>query len=198
MFKNLKEEIEAFEWLKSWFQKNIKRNPRKRKVKMALPILKLLIGLLLVGVGVYGAKMVKDSWSELFSKKHSFPEKTMVGPKTDTDHPQIIDDADPLKQNVKNLSSEILNFLVDRRRNEPQLLKKDTWHRDTEFMIKYSQETMNQYSIKFAARVLSARESLFSRGLHDEELDRFYKHPTNPIGIRIVGEHLGALAERLQ
>ena len=146
MFKNLKEEIEAFEWLKSWFQKNIKRNPRKRKVKMALPILKLLIGLLLVGVGVYGAKMVKDSWSELFSKKHSFPEKTMVGPKTDTDHPQIIDDADPLKQNVKNLSSEILNFLVDRRRNEPQLLKKDTWHRDTEFMIKYSQETMNQYS----------------------------------------------------
>lgn len=105
---------------------------------------------------------------------------------------------DSLRQNIKNLSTEILNFLADRRRNEPQMPKKDTWHRDTELMIKYSQETMNQYSIKFAARVLSARNSLFSRGLCDEELDKFYEHPTNAIGIRIVGERLGALSEKLQ
>lgn len=105
---------------------------------------------------------------------------------------------DSLEQNIKKLSTEILNFLADRKRNEPQLPKKDTWHRDTELMIKYSQEIMNQYSIKFAVQVISARNSLFSRGLCDEELDKFYEHPTNAIGIRIVGERLGALSEKLQ
>jgi len=105
---------------------------------------------------------------------------------------------DSLKKDIQHLSTEILNFIADRKRNEPQLPKKDSWQRDTELMIKYSQETMNQYSIKFAVRVISARNSLFSRGLFDEELDKFYEHPTNLIGIRIVGERLGALSEKLQ
>jgi len=40
-------------------------------------ILKLIIGLILVGVGVYGGKMVKDGWTDFFSKVKNSEERTM-------------------------------------------------------------------------------------------------------------------------
>jgi hypothetical protein len=38
---------------------------------------------------------------------------------------------------------------------------------------------------------------LAQEGFKDAELDRFYQYPTNPIGIRIVGERIGMLAEQM-
>ena len=64
-------------------------------------------------------------------------------------------------------------------------------------MIDYSTQTMALYSRRFGARVIAMRNELAVEGFRDDELDGSYKHPTNPIGIRIVAESLGALAHQL-
>lgn len=103
-----------------------------------------------------------------------------------------------LKERGSRLSTEILEFLADRRRSEPPYPNaRETWGRDAEAMMRFSQETMNQFSVKFGARVIAMRDELLEQGLTDKELDSFYHHPTNQMGIHIVGERIGALAERL-
>lgn len=56
---------------------------------------------------------------------------------------------------------------------------------------------MADYSTKFGARVLAARNELAALGYTDDQLDNYYENPTNLIGVRIVHERLGALALRL-
>ena len=102
-----------------------------------------------------------------------------------------------LKVRAKNLSKEILEFIADRERSGFRLPRKETWDLDTELMIREHTETMSQYSTKFGSRVIAVRDELAKNGLKDKELDSFYEHPTNAIGIRIVGERIGALAEKL-
>jgi hypothetical protein len=103
-----------------------------------------------------------------------------------------------LKQRALRLSNEVLRFLVERQANEVPLPRAETWDRDTQAMIGYMQQTMALYSERFGARVIAIRNELATEGLRDQELDRFYEHPTNPIGIRIVGERIGALAQQLR
>ena len=101
-----------------------------------------------------------------------------------------------LKQRTLTLSDEILRFLVDRGAHDPSL-EPATWHRDTRAMIAYMGETMATYSLRFGARVIAAHNELAITGLTDPELDRFYARPTNPLGIRVVAERIGALAQQL-
>lgn len=103
-----------------------------------------------------------------------------------------------LKERAVHLSADILSFLTQRRAGEPPLPKRETWDQDVQASIRYSQQTMSIYSETFGAKVIAIHDELASKGITDKELDSFYEHPTNPIGIRIVGEHIGALAERLQ
>jgi len=56
---------------------------------------------------------------------------------------------------------------------------------------------MADYSTRFGARVIAARNELAALGYTDAQLDSYYEHPTNLIGVRIVHERLGALALRL-
>jgi hypothetical protein len=102
-----------------------------------------------------------------------------------------------LKQRALTLSDEVLRFLLDRRAHEPPMPERATWHRDTKAMIGYVGETMARYSLRFASRVIATRNELVAAGLSDPELDSFYEHPTNPIGVRIVAERIGALAQGL-
>jgi len=102
-----------------------------------------------------------------------------------------------LKRRGLTLSDEILRFLLDRQRDAVPLPRMGTWEQDAGAMIAYSEGTMALYSQRFGARVIAMRNELADAGLTDPELDQFYEHPTNPIGIRIVAERLGALAERL-
>jgi hypothetical protein len=107
---------------------------------------------------------------------------------------------DKLKRDATLLSQEILQFLTDRVRGEPSLVPGGTdaeWKQNTESYLLYSRDTMSLYSQQFAARVIATRNAFAERGLTDKELDSIYEHPTNPIGIRMVGEHMGALAEKI-
>lgn len=106
-------------------------------------------------------------------------------------------DLSALKQRAIRLSNEILEFVADRERSNPPLPRIETWERDVDISTRFSIETMSQFSTKFGARLIATRNELAEQGLTDRELDSLYTHPTNPIGIRIVAERLGALAEKL-
>lgn len=108
---------------------------------------------------------------------------------------EIKAEPESLKRRSLILSNEILRFLTNRQANEPQLFRPETWQQDTNRMIKYSQQTMSLYSEKYALRVIAIRNEFADKGYQDSELDRSYEHPTNPIGIRIIAERIGALAE---
>ncbi len=107
---------------------------------------------------------------------------------------------DSLKNKALLLSKEILLFLGERQANEPESVvdRMLSWDRDFDKPIKYSQETMSIYSERFGARVNEMRNAFAREGLKDEQLDRFFEHPTNPTSIRIIGERIGALAEQLK
>lgn len=105
--------------------------------------------------------------------------------------------AQDLKTRALLLSAEILRFLAERQQQEPPMPRPETWNNDVDAMIRFHRETMSLYSQRFASRVIAFRDAFAQGGLVDRELDSFYEHPTNPIGIRIVGERIGALAEKL-
>jgi hypothetical protein len=63
--------------------------------------------------------------------------------------------------------------------------------------MRYDRETMNQYSVKFAARAQATAVELQDVGLGDESFRLMCEHPTNPLGIEAVGQRLGEYAERL-
>lgn len=157
-------------------------------------IAKLVITLFILYILGYGFVVLKNVWTKDLDVKKTLPNpfgfvhfKKEVGPQTQL----------TLKERGQNLSKEILEFLADRERSEPRSPHPETWNLDTELMRRHSRETMNQYSIKFASHVIAIRNELTSVNLKDEDLNRFYEHPTNPIGIRIVGERIGALSEKL-
>lgn len=103
-----------------------------------------------------------------------------------------------LQRECRHLSQEILQFLSDRQRAEPDLpSSKRDWHKRTNESIRCHQETVSLYHQRFGARVIALYETLKEIGHSDSELDFFYEHPTNALGIREVGQRLGALGERL-
>lgn len=103
-----------------------------------------------------------------------------------------------LKRQATKLSAEILQFLTDRQVGEPPIPRPSTWEQDMQAQIKYMQQTIAFYSQMFAPRVIAMHDELAKQGFRDGQLENFYEHPTNPIGIRIVGERIGALAERIK
>lgn len=100
-----------------------------------------------------------------------------------------------LKHEARELSQSVLRFLLER--GSPRAPRSESWSADVQAMLAHFDETMRLYSLSLAPSVIAMRQRLAERGLIDGELDKFYEHPTNAIGIRIVGERLGALAERL-
>lgn len=105
-----------------------------------------------------------------------------------------------LKDRASLLSHEILEFLADRRRNEPRHRfgrTDEQWRQDRDDEMRYYRETMNQFSIRFASRAQAICSELQDAGLGDQTFQSTCEHPTNPIGIQIIGEHMGMLAQKL-
>ena len=103
-----------------------------------------------------------------------------------------------LKERAIRLSADILAFLTQRQVDEPPIPRnRATYDSDMHAFDRYSEHTMSIYSQMFARQVISIHAELARKGISDEQFDTFYERPTNPIGVRIVAEHLGALAERL-
>jgi hypothetical protein len=108
-----------------------------------------------------------------------------------------------LKHRALELADEILSLLIVRQANEPAFslrvspIDPVAWKAEIQAQTAYMWETMNSYSRNLAARVIVMRKEFAEHGLRDEKLDEQSEYPTNPIGIRLVAEHLAALAYRL-
>ena len=102
-----------------------------------------------------------------------------------------------LKTQAIGVAKRLMDFVQDRQAKEPAF-KFETFEESSNALIKYSQETQNYYAREFAGQISNLRDELLKRKLQDRELDMFYQHPTNYIGLRMLAMQLAALAEKLR
>jgi len=101
-----------------------------------------------------------------------------------------------LKKQALEVARNLMDLVQTRQSSEPTF-SFDRFHESSEALGRHSQETQNLYVRDFAGRIAFLRQELLKRKLQDKELDSFYEHPTNYIGLRIVAMRLAALAEQL-
>jgi hypothetical protein len=98
-------------------------------------------------------------------------------------------------------SASILNFLLERERGAPPYpspdLSASDWSKVEAEIRTYNAETIRQFNQAWGPSVVRLHDSLAAKGLQDPALDDLYNRPTNPLGIRVIGEKIGDLAERL-
>jgi len=101
-----------------------------------------------------------------------------------------------LKDQTFELCRDLAQFVTDRRKNEPEIDFND-WEGSTQRSIEYSQESINLYYERFAPDVAILREEFLTRGMWNDEIERFYKHPTNYLGLQELTLKLAELAAKL-
>jgi hypothetical protein len=102
-----------------------------------------------------------------------------------------------LKTQVLAVSKRLMDFVQERQANEPAF-SFNTFEESSNALIRHSQESQNLYARDFAGEVSNLRDELIKRKLQDKELDQFFEHPTNHIGLRILAVKLAALGEKLR
>ena len=103
-----------------------------------------------------------------------------------------------LMESAANLSREILAYVDGRiRAAPPRPQDASTWEQDVAEWAAFERDTAAGYRQRFALRVRTTRSALTFRNLRDRDLDALYQQPANASQIRIIGERLGVLADRL-
>jgi len=102
-----------------------------------------------------------------------------------------------LKSQSIDVAKRLMDFVQERQENEP-VFKFETFEDSSNALTKHSQETQNYYAKEFAGKISNLRDELLKRNLQDRDLDMFYQHPTNYIGLRMVAMRLAALGEKLR
>jgi len=104
-----------------------------------------------------------------------------------------------LAGSAADLSREIIAYVNGRARLAPPPPQAAaTWEHDEARWAEFDAETVVGYAARFARRVGTTRAALTFRSLRDRDLDALYQQPHNAFEIRMIGERLGVLAERLQ
>lgn len=101
-----------------------------------------------------------------------------------------------LKKEGLKTAKELMDMVIERQANEPNI-DFNNWQESTQNQIKYSQETQNLYYRNFASHIAFLRGEFIKRGKQDKDLDLFYEHPTNYLGMRTLASKLALLAESL-
>jgi hypothetical protein len=116
-------------------------------------------------------------------------------------------------EEIPNLAESLLDFIYKQLQATPQSptvrfhqIGDDTtkfWddlietNRQTEAVKRHEMGTLGIYRYKFSHRVKSASKQLKTKGLQDETLDSLMADPQTSEQIKIVGERLRMLAEKL-
>ena len=103
-----------------------------------------------------------------------------------------------LEQTTAQLSREIIAFVDGRSRMAPPPPRPETWEQDEAIWLAFEQQTVAAYVPRFSSRVRRARAGLTFRNIRDRDLDAFYQAPASSFQIRVVGERLGVLADRVR
>ncbi|QVW36203.1 hypothetical protein KIP69_04940 [Geobacter sulfurreducens] len=101
-----------------------------------------------------------------------------------------------LKTDAVALSKSLMQLVIERQNNEPQIDFKN-WDVYTNAQIRYSTETQNIFFRDYSAKVAHLRDEFAKRGLKDKNLDMFYQHPTNYIGLRELSTSIATLSEKI-
>jgi len=103
-----------------------------------------------------------------------------------------------LADEAHDLSRELIAYVDGSARlAPPRPHSPDTWDHDEAVWAEFERQTVAGYSQRFGRRVRTTRAALTFRNLRDRDLDAFYQQPGNTFQIRMVGERLGVLADRL-
>ena len=102
-----------------------------------------------------------------------------------------------LKDESKEIAQKIMELVESRQAGEPHVDFND-FQNTTNRMIRHSQETQNLYAKDYAGKVHALRDEFLKRSLQNEDLDRFYQHPTNYLGLKALAIGLAALSEQLK
>jgi hypothetical protein len=104
-----------------------------------------------------------------------------------------------LADSAADLSREIIAYVNGRASSAPPPPQSPaTWEHDEARWAEFDAETVTGYAPRFARRVATTRAALTLRNLRDRDLDVLYQQPRNAFEIRMIGERLGVLAERLR
>lgn len=101
-----------------------------------------------------------------------------------------------LKEQALDVARNLMDLVQTRQSSEP-IFSFERFREFSNTISRHSQETQNLYAKEFAGKIAFLRQELLKRNLQDKELDNFYEHPTNYIGLRNVAMRLAALAEQL-
>lgn len=109
-----------------------------------------------------------------------------------------------LKRRLSELSADIFSFLAARQAAEPESPIPSTPNFRQEMekyfagLPSYLEQTMTLYDQSFTKRVEAIHDALIKQGIRDDQLDEYYKDPTNKFGIEILARRLGVIAENLK
>ena len=101
-----------------------------------------------------------------------------------------------LKKQSSLLAKNLMEFVIERQKNEPQI-DFDNWKESTDSQIKFLTETQNLFFRDYAGKVSNIRDEFLKRGLKNENIERFYEHPTNYLGLRDLAAAISSLSEKI-
>jgi diguanylate cyclase (GGDEF)-like protein len=104
------------------------------------------------------------------------------------------------KEKALLTASSILDFVVRRERGVPPYpSSKDAavWSKEQAILRAYDAKTLTQFRDGLGKDAIAAHDQLLRRGLQDPALDRLYNDPGTPAGIKVIGQKLRDLAEKL-
>ncbi len=105
--------------------------------------------------------------------------------------------ATDLKQQCRQTSHEIQQFLDDRNKSAPAVVPTSTpWHVGNLEKVRYNAETLDLYQARFSARVTGLSEALQGKSC-SEEFEAVLRQPLSQAAIKTIVEKLRVVAEQL-
>jgi len=104
------------------------------------------------------------------------------------------------KEKALITTSAILDFVVRREKDAPPYPSSDdpaVWSREQAALRSYDAQTMKLFRDGPGKDAVSTHDELVRRGLQDPALDRLYNDPGTTAGIKVIGQKLRDLAEKL-
>jgi len=143
---------------------------------------------LLAVVGfIIGLAKFLDAVKKINSHWHDFQAKIAGRKITDQE----------LKSEAQEVAKGILSLVNERQETEPQV-DFDDFHNSTHNMSIHLQKTQNIYAGNYAAKVNNLRDEFLKIKLASDDVDRFYQHPTNYLGLRALAIGLATLSEKVK
>ena len=106
--------------------------------------------------------------------------------------------ATDLKQQCRQTSHEIQQFLDDRNKSAPAVVPTSSpWHGSSLEKARYAAETVELYQARFTARVTELSEALQGRGCSEPEFEAVLRQPLSQARMKTIAEKLRVVAEQL-